>query len=342
MQNLTIKGKSGDSQIIFSGSSETIWNFNFDSEIVIITDDNLFGNYKYNLENFKVIVIPNGEENKSSSTLTYIYDQLINFGADRKTILLGLGGGVVTDIAGFAASTFMRGLKFGLIPTSLLAMIDASIGGKNGVNHGNYKNMIGTITQPDFVMIEPDFLRTLPSAEMTNGFAEAIKHLLISDKRGFEKFDEIIKNFNLFNRAEIMDFLFNQIRIKTEIVNKDEQESGERKKLNFGHTFGHPLETLTGLKHGFAVSIGMVIAAKISQHHGFLNESDVKIISDTLQTSGLPVKYDFNKDKVLELITGDKKKNKDHIDFIMLKQIGEAIIVPVKIEELVKIFLEFN
>lgn len=335
-----VKGKIRKSKISIGKYAELSGNLGVPKDAIFITDDNLASIYQEFLTGKQTIVVKNGEKNKNLSTMDMIYDQLIEMGADRRSFIIGFGGGMVTDIAGFAASTYMRGINFGFVPTSLLAMVDASIGGKNGVNHRMYKNMIGNFNQPEFVLIDQSFLDTLPDEEYINGMAEAIKHLLIADKKGFGYYSENTAEFLDKNTEKLSSFLCSQTKIKVDIVNRDEKESGERKKLNFGHTFGHAIEKLSGLKHGFAVSVGMVIAAKISEKLGFLSLNDVEIIKNTLIKTGLPVNTDLPSDKILETMQKDKKKHGDSIDFVALEEIGKAKIVSMKIEELSKIFHE--
>jgi 3-dehydroquinate synthase len=342
MSRYLLSGKSGQSEIIVEDFNATIHNGVIPKDSIYITDNNLNELYFSFLQDKKVISIPFGEEYKTISTVNTIYDQLIELKADRKSFIVGFGGGMITDIAGFVASTYMRGTRFGFIPTSLLAMIDASIGGKNGVNHFNYKNMIGTFTQPEFVVIDAVFLKTLPQEEFTNGMAESVKHLLISDQQRFSNFTENINNVLKKDISFLNDFINQQVKIKIDIVNEDELETGIRKKLNFGHTFGHPIEKILGLKHGFAVSIGMIIASEISKKFGYLNENDVNLIRETLIKAGLPVSCKMDKKKVIEIMSKDKKKNNDSIDFILLKQIGEAKIELIKIDQLAEMFLEIK
>ena len=340
MKRFLINGKSGQSEIILGNIDDPLVQIKIPKDSIFITDNNLHEFYSSFFTDKKVIIIPAGEENKTFTTVNSIFDGLIDLKADRKSFLVGFGGGMITDLTGFVASTYMRGTGFGYIPTSLLAMIDAAIGGKNGVNHRNYKNMMGTINQPEFILIDISFLNTLPKEEFTNGMAEAVKHLLISDRMGFENFTDNISGTLKNDTTLLKDFIGQQVKIKLDIVNEDELETGIRKKLNFGHTFGHPIEKLTGMKHGFAVSIGMVIAAEISKIFGYLSEKDVDLIRKVLTETGLPVTWEIDKMKVIEIMSNDKKKNNDSVDFIMLKKIGEAIIVPVKIEELSGIFMK--
>ena len=342
MCKFVLNGKSGKSQILIGDINELYAQNIIPEDSIYITDDNLAGIYPGFFSGKKLISIPNGEENKTIRTVNHIFDELIELNADRKSYIVGVGGGMITDIAGFVASTYMRGTKFGFIPTSLLAMIDASIGGKNGVNHHNYKNMIGTINQPAFVMIDPAFLKTLPGEEYTNGMAEAIKHLLIADK---EKFFQFYSNTGLCtdkNNVPEADFLCHQIEVKVKTVNSDELEKGKRKRLNFGHTFGHPIEKILGLKHGYAVSIGMAIAAEISKIYGYLSENEVNIIRNALIKTGLPVSCKIDKNKVIEIMAKDKKKDRDSIDFILLRNIGEAVIEPIEICRLSEMFLDIE
>lgn len=342
MCQFRVKGVSKNSIIQIGNYYDLLKKLDSSLHTIYITDSNLSRIYKNFLEDKNVIVIPPGEKNKTLSIIEIIYEKLIQMGADRKSFIIGFGGGVITDIAGFVASTYMRGICFGFLPTSLLAVVDASIGGKNGVNHNMYKNMIGNFNQPDFVYVDPVFFKTLPEEEYINGLAEAIKQYLIADKESFDLFSN---NYNhILNKEsdQLTEFLCKQIKIKVDIVNRDEKESGERKKLNFGHTFGHAIEKLSGVKHGFAVSIGMVIAAKISFKLGYLKEGDLILIMNLIKSIGLPVNHDLPPLQILNAMHHDKKKDRDNIDFVVLQSIGNAKIVPMKMTELDKLFLELD
>jgi 3-dehydroquinate synthase len=338
MCTYTITGKHGNSKILTGSFSESRKNGLIPENAWYITDDIVFDIYKEYFPSEQTIIIPAGEDNKNLEMLEYITRKLIEAGADRKSFLIGFGGGVVTDITGFVAATYMRGIRFSFIPTTLLAMIDAAIGGKNGVNIGKYKNITGTFCQPEFVLIDPDFLNSLPDEEYINGMAEALKHMLISDYPGFERYLNDIERILDRDRDLLGDFICRQAKIKIDIVNNDERESGERKKLNFGHTFGHPIEKICGIKHGFAVATGMVIAAEISKKYGLLSDSDVEIIKHAIRKTGLAIKKDFDKKAVTDLMIKDKKKDGNLIDFIMLRGLGTAEIVPVNIHLLIEIF----
>lgn len=342
MCTYTINGKYGKSKIFTGNFGQNRKNGLIPDDAYYITDTNIYDIYKDYFPEGKTIIIPAGEDNKSLQTLEYITRMLIEKGADRKSFLIGLGGGVVTDITGFVATTYMRGIRFAFVASTLLAMIDAAIGGKNSVNIGDHKNITGTFCQPEFVLIDPDFLNSLPDEEYINGMAEALKHMLISDIQGFKRY---LYDIDLILRRDsdlLSSFICRQAKIKIDIVNRDERETGERKKLNFGHTFGHPIEKIYGIKHGFAVAAGMVIAAEISNAFGMLSRSDVESIKSAISRTGLTIKKDIDKKAVADLMSKDKKKDRDSIDFVMLRGLGNAEIVPIKIELLTKLFYEIE
>ena len=229
---------------------------------------------------FHVITISDGEENKNLSTCEKVWQELINLKFDRNSLLINLGGGVVCDLGGFVASTYMRGIDFINVPTTLLSQVDASVGGKLGVDFNNLKNLIGIFKEPSCVIIDTNFLKTLSEKELKSGFAEVIKHCLIRDKKMFDKISKFMWSEN--NWDEIIK---HSISIKSEVVNKDLKESGLRKILNFGHTIGHAIETTylnkyNKMLHGEAISIGLICESYISYHHQKINSSDLKLITD--------------------------------------------------------------
>lgn len=338
MCNYTIKGKHGNSKIFTGSLAENRRNGLIPDNSFYITDDIVSGIYKDCVPYDKTIIIASGEDNKNLETIENITRKLIETGADRKSFLIGLGGGVVTDITGFVGATYMRGIGFAFVPTTLLGMIDAAIGGKNGVNIGNYKNISGSFCQPEFVLIDAAFLNSLPEEEYINGMAEALKHMIISDIGGFELYLKDIDRILNRDNDLLEDFICRQAKIKIDIVNRDEREGGERKKLNFGHTFGHPIEKIYGIKHGFAVATGMVVAAEISYKYGLLSKSEVEIIKHTIIKTGLTIKNDIDKKTISDLMIRDKKKYGNLIDFIMLNGLGNAEIVTLNIEFLLELF----
>jgi 3-dehydroquinate synthase len=302
---------------------------------IVITDDNIFGNYSKKLAGWKTIVINAGEGFKKQSTVDSIIAQLIAFEADRKTMLIGMGGGVVTDITGYVAAIYMRGIKFGFIPTSVLAMVDAAIGGKNGIDVGVYKNMVGTIRQPEFLLYDISLLKSLPETEWINGFAEIIKHACIRDEKLFKELEKNKIGFYQTNKVALSKLIRTNAVIKSEIVRKDEFENGERKLLNFGHTIGHAIENVYDLPHGQAISIGMVAACILSEQ--FSNFKDTGRIISLLSKYGLPTLAEFNAKKAFEVLKMDKKKVQQKLNYVLLNKIGEGFVKAIPIDQLEKL-----
>jgi 3-dehydroquinate synthase len=303
---------------------------------IIITDENVHGNHKKRLKNWNVIILKPGEEYKTQATVDSIIEQLIGMEADRKTTLIGVGGGVVTDITGYAASVYMRGIKFGFIPTTLLSLVDASIGGKNGIDVGVYKNLVGTIRQPSFILHDLVFLNSLPESEWINGFAEIIKHACIKDAAMFRELEtNSLKKYQA-RKALICNLIQRNAILKTKVVQQDEFEKGDRKLLNFGHTLGHALENQYELSHGQAISIGMTYASVISERiSGF---KDTNRVTHVLQQYGLPTFSKFDKQKVFNVLKMDKKREKKDIHYVLLQRIGKGIIKTISLQEVKKIF----
>lgn len=310
-----------------------------EDKCIVITDENVYQAYTSLLSGFKTIVIPAGEQHKNQSTVNYIIEQLIRMEADRQSFVVGMGGGVVTDMAGFAASVYMRGIRFGFVPTTILAQVDASIGGKNGIDAGIYKNIIGVIKQPEFILFDYSLLQTLPQQQWTNGFAEIIKHACIKDEALFSLLEQKrLEDFQ--NDASLLsEVIARNVRIKSDVVCKDEFETGDRKLLNFGHTIGHAIENTYELLHGYAISIGMVAACDISMQVNDFAGSQKERIVHVLQQYGLPVELAFDKKKMFGILKMDKKRVSSEMNFILLNKIGDAVIqrIPlVKLEELIE------
>ena len=306
---------------------------------IIITDENVWHHYQQHLANFQAIVIPAGEEHKHLQTVQFIIDKIIDFQIDRKGLIIGLGGGVVTDIAGFIAGIYLRGVRCIQIPSSLLAMVDASVGGKNGVDVGHYKNMIGLIRQPELIVFDYQLLKTLPQEHWVNGFAEIIKHAAILDAPFFEEL--INKEFTEYqHQTDLCSALINKnIALKSQVVAADEFEKGLRRILNFGHTLGHAIEQDLNLLHGQAISIGMHFAAYLSEKKlGFKNRNSLKTL---LSHYGLSTHIQFNVNRVMGNIFGDKKRENSIVHFVLLEEIGKSVVVPIKIENLAIYLHEF-
>ena len=311
-----------------------------DANIIIVTDENVFNHHAEKLAAFSVIKFAAGEEYKNQATVDYIIGELIKLGAHKNTFLIGVGGGVVTDITGYVAAVYMRGLKFGLVPTSILAMVDAAIGGKNGIDVGVYKNMVGTILQPGFIFYDYAFLETLPVKEWINGFAEVIKHACIKDELLFKVLEKYSLHEYQTDKTLIADLIEKNVEIKTSVVVNDEFEKGERKLLNFGHTVGHAIENLHGIPHGHAVSIGMIAACNLSVQLNNFHADDAAKIVRLLAKYHLPVDVETDHEKVFEVLKMDKKRKGDGVQFILLKNIGNAEIQFISLTDLQKHFKE--
>jgi 3-dehydroquinate synthase len=304
-------------------------------QAVIVTDENIFREHRKKFGGWNTIVIKAGEEFKVQTTVDSVIGQLIGFGADRMTVLVGVGGGVVTDITGYVASIYMRGMPFGFVPSSLLAMVDASIGGKNGIDIGMYKNLAGTISQPDFLLFDTALLKTLPEKEWANGFAEIIKHACICDAAMFRELEKNNLRSYQQDKAALVRLIRRNVVIKSTVVQKDEFERGDRRLLNFGHTLGHAIENQYQLSHGQAISIGMAVACMISEELNDFTESN-RVVS-TLKKYGLPTQTAFDTKKVMKVLKMDKKKERDSMNYVLLKKIGQGVVKAVPIIQLEKL-----
>ncbi|MCA6466504.1 MAG: 3-dehydroquinate synthase [Chitinophagaceae bacterium] len=307
---------------------------------IIITDEHVFAAHRKKFRGWNTIVLKPGEEYKIQVTVDVIIEQLIAFGADRQSFLVGVGGGVITDITGYVAGIYMRGIRFGLVPTSLLAMVDAAIGGKNGIDIGIYKNMVGLIRQPEWILFDIDFLKSLPLIEWRNGFAEIIKHAAIRDAALFRLLQQ--QTLTGFRRQpKLLERLIRtNVLIKMKIVTEDEFEKGDRKLLNFGHTLGHAIENQYELSHGQAISIGMTYAALLSEQ--LTNFKQAISVIDLLGRYGLPTRAAFDWKKVEKVLAMDKKKSLVGMQYVILKKIGDAVIHTIPVPELMNHLRNLN
>ncbi len=321
-------------EYIFNGSFSQIEEWYPKEKIVIITDQNVFEHHSTKFEGYATIKIKAGEEHKQQKTVDGIIGRLLELQADKQTVIVGVGGGVITDMAGYAASIYKRGVKLLLVPTSILAMVDAAVGGKNGVDVGPYKNMVGTVYQPDHLLFDYQFLDTLPEAEWVNGFAEIIKHACIKDAKLFEFLSATTLPDFRNDKILLADLIETNVAIKTAVVLKDEFETGDRKLLNFGHTIGHAIENSYGLPHGHAVSIGIVAACCISEEINNFYSVEKQRVIQLLQHYQLPVRLHVDKEKIWEILLMDKKRSNDSMSFILLDSIGSAIVKPIPLVQL--------
>ena len=276
------------------------------------------------------IILPDGEAYKNSETLNLIYDALLKNRCERSTTLIALGGGVIGDLTGYAAATYLRGVPFIQIPTTLLSQVDSSVGGKTGINHPLGKNMIGAFYQPKLVLADIDTLQTLPPRELSAGVAEVIKYGLIRDVDFFNWLEVNISKLMALDDAVAMYAIYRSCQNKAEVVAADEHETGERALLNLGHTFGHAIENAMGYGvwlHGEAVAAGTMLAADLSQRMGWLKEVEVKRIHALLTASSLPLRVpNLGAEKYLDLMQSDKKVENGKIRLVLQQGIGKAVI----------------
>jgi len=321
------------------------------SKIFVLVDENtnehclpyFLSNLPTEIE-IEIIEIEDGEENKNMYTCIDLWHTLIDLDADRKSILLNLGGGVITDIGGFVASTYKRGIDFINIPTTLLAMVDASVGGKNGVDLGNLKNQIGVINEPKSVVILSKFLETLPSNQMRSGLAEMLKHGLIYDKLYWNK----LKNLNDLNTNDLDVLIKQSIEIKNEIVSQDLKENGIRKALNFGHTLGHAIESYClesdnkkQLLHGEAIAVGMILESFISYKLDFISKESYAEIKYFITDVFEKIVFDeADIQNIMNLLIFDKKNEFGNVQYTLLNKIGESKINQIVDESLILLAFE--
>jgi len=313
------------------------------SKIFVITDENVA---QFHLEEFseilnkanlkhQTIILPAGEKTKDFTNLQNLCDRILSEKIDRKTLLIAFGGGVIGDLVGFVASILLRGIDFIQVPTTLLAAVDSSVGGKTAINSKFGKNLIGSFYQPKLVLCDLHFLHTLPDRDLMSGYAEVIKYGLIDDEGFFSFLEQNIGKIKARNTEILQQIIVKSCEVKAKIVGEDETEQGKRALLNFGHTFGHIFETETNysdeLYHGEAVGIGMVMAAVMSKNLGLINSQDVFRIKKHLREAGLfcspkELRQDWDIESLLSHLYKDKKVKDGKLAFILLQNIGDAFI----------------
>ncbi len=315
---------------------------------VIVTNTTLARLYRKKIDkllsgknfSYQWIVIPDGEKYKTLATVEKIIRQIIHFRGDRKTGLVALGGGVVGDVGGFVASIYMRGIPFIQIPTTLLAQVDSSVGGKTGVDLESGKNLVGAFYQPRWVLIDTDFLKTLPQREYLCGLAEVVKYGVIRDEKFFKFLESNISGILKLNSKVLGTIIRRSCAIKAHIVSQDEREGGLRVLLNFGHTLAHAIETLSGysrIHHGEAVSMGMVYATGLSFMEGLCSEDVYFRLIRLLVALGLPTAWpDYPKKKYAQCIQLDKKSSGRRVQYIAVKKMGQAFDQDLAVDEIVK------
>ena len=326
---------TGGSRIYIGNAEQLLKEILPKKRVIVISDSNLDRTHHDLIAPYEHILIGLGEQAKSLVTLDEIYRQLIELGADRSTFILGIGGGIVTDIAGFVASTYMRGVEFGFITTTLLGSVDASVGGKNGVNVGGFKNMVGTFSQPSFVICDVALLHSLPNREFRAGLAEVIKTAILGDEELFERleqtsFEELRQNDELLS-----EIIIRSVKVKASVVAEDEREGGRRRILNLGHTIAHAIEKCTSkFSHGEAVAIGLFHITNTSLAQNNIAESDAKRIFTLLSRYGFDTSLQIERKQLFDAIKGDKKRNGNALHIILPTAIGAVEDRLISFEEL--------
>jgi 3-dehydroquinate synthase len=338
MKQITIRYPSGATQLYLAAGMPQLKKITDQRSTVLVTDEHIYKAHEKRFKGWNTIILKAGEEFKTQGTVDNLVATLIEMEADRSTTLVGVGGGMITDITGYAASVYMRGIRFGFLPTSILGLVDASIGGKNGVDVGAFKNMVGTIRQPAFILHDMSFLVSLPKKEWKNGFAEIIKHACIKDPRMFSELEKGSLEKYMSGQEAIGALIEKNALLKSKVVRADETEKGERRLLNFGHTLGHALEMQYELMHGQAVAIGMTAACHISEKLTGFRETERVV--ELLERYGLPTYAGFNKQKVVAILKMDKKRVKKEMNYVLLEKVGKAAVRSIPLKQLEKFIQE--
>ena len=327
VKNANIIEVSDDSRVFIGRTAELLGRLLPERRTIVITDANIDRRYRTLIEPFECFMIGTGETIKNLHTVQSLCRKFIESDVDRSCFVLGVGGGIVTDIAGFVASVYMRGLDFGFVSTTLLGQVDAGVGGKNGVNVDGFKNMIGTFNQPKFVICDTEFDKTLPEREFRAGMAEIIKAAIISDAGLFEtlektSLDELRSDAGLLERVVAA-----AIKVKIDIVRRDEKEKGERRKLNLGHTFGHAIEKCSHeMNHGEAVAVGIAIISGVAERVGVLPADDRRRIVNLLERYGFDLTPPATMRRMVNAVAKDKKISGDCLNVVLPAGIGHCEI----------------
>jgi len=342
LEKIVINTPGASSEIFVGKNWETVTGLLPEDGVVIITDDNVKRLYGKKFPEFPVFSVSPGEDSKKLAIVENLAEKLLDAGIDRSGFILAVGGGVVCDIAGFLASIYMRGIRCGYVSTSLLSQVDASTGGKNGVNLGGTKNMLGNIRQPEFVICDPSMLLTLPEPEYLSGLAELIKTAVIGDKELFDLIERSYTDIMNRNVGLLTSLVSKSVNFKASVVMLDEKETGIRRILNFGHTYGHAVEMHMSVKHGFAVASGMELSTEFSFTKSLINHTEKDRIISLLKRFGLIETHNIPDNQIEQLILHDKKKAGSDIHFVFTEGIGKAVVRKVPAIELVDFYKRYR
>lgn len=335
MTRFEIRAGTGTCRVVAGASFADLDSFCPAGRTILVADRRVFDLHRQKFAGREVVVPGMGERLKSLSVAEKLIGALLRRGADRETTVVAVGGGALCDLVGLAASLYMRGLRFGLVPTTLLAQADAAVGGKNGVNVDGYKNLAGTVRQPAFVLACPEFLATLGPIEVRNGLAEIVKAGAVADAGLVRFLERNVAAARALDPSVAGRLVTASVRVKAGFVERDELEAGPRRLLNFGHTLGHALEREGGFSHGRAVSVGMAAAARLSARLGFLPAPESDRLARLLRGLGLPASARQASRRALRHLEGDKKRSGRNVRFVVLRGgLGRAATVDMPIDEL--------
>jgi 3-dehydroquinate synthase len=342
LEKIVINSSGSVSEIFVGKNWESVDKMLPAGGVTIITDNNVRDHYGDRFPEAPVISVVPGENSKKLSVIENLAGQLLEAGIDRSGFILGIGGGVVCDLAGFLASVYMRGIRFGFVSSSLLSQVDASTGGKNGVNLGNTKNIIGIIRQPEFVICDPSMLITLPFDEYMSGLAEMIKTAVIGDRLLFERIENSYAEIMSRDITTLTGLVARSVKFKASVVSEDEKEKGLRRILNFGHTYGHAVELQDSIKHGFAVASGMELASYFSCERGLISIDERDRIINLLRRFGFIKEHKIPDDQIAKLILHDKKRAGSDIHFVFTKGIGDVSVEKIPASEVIGFYRRFR
>lgn len=342
MEKIIINTPSTTSEILVGENWESVSRLLPEVGVVLITDENVKRLYGDKFPSVPVFSVKPGEGSKKLNVIEALAEKLLEAGIDRSGFVLAVGGGVVCDLAGFLASIYMRGIRCGYISTSFLAQVDASTGGKNGVNLGGTKNMLGNIRQPEFVICDPSMLQTLPEQEYLSGLAELIKTAIIGDRDLFDLIEKSYSEIMTRDRDLLTVLVSRSVNFKAKVVTEDERETGLRRILNFGHTYGHAVEMQMSVKHGFAVASGMELATYFSLEKGLIKTSEKDRIINLLNKFCLLGEYNIPDEQIVKLVLHDKKKTGTDIHFVFTEGIGSTTVKKITVAEVIDFYKRFR
>jgi len=326
MRTLRINRRSHSCEVRVGCDVSDLVNMIKGRRMIIVTDRNVQELYGNRFTSANVIEIGIGEKAKIPGTVMKVIEGLMNLEVDRSNIIIGLGGGVVCDVTGYVCATYLNGMNYVLVPTTLDAMVDVQVGGRCGINFGGVKDLIGAFHQPDFIIIDLDFLDTLPREELPNGFALMIKLAAIRDRELFLHLEDHVSEIRSLKKEDIEYVIYSGLSLKGQLVEMDEKNPGERVALDLGHTFGHAIESVYGLPHGKATGIGLILAARLSRKRGWLGQEELNRLTALVGSYDLPTTFKLDAVRMLDAIKRDKKRQGHQLSFVLLNHIGRTKI----------------